>query len=129
MEVNNDFEIVESTRGGTLDKRAESNSLQDSLADNMGSIIEIAQDITDIKRMQVQSDAILAKMAEDRKMLLAESEAYARRKGIDTDAAVQRMKIVRELLQDFYRYNENNNSALSGSEFTQIISDVLSKME
>lgn len=120
-----DFEIVESTRAkGEVAERS-NHRIEDALADNMGRIIDIAKDIVDIQRMRVQSEAVLAKMAEDRRMLTAEAEAYVLKKNADTKAVVDRMKIVQELLRDFYAYNQVSTSGLSGEEFTKIISDVI----
>ena len=127
--MSNEFEIVESNRNRSLEEVKPENKLQDVLNDNMGSMIEIAKDLVDIKKMKVQSDAILAKMAEDRKMLVAEAESYALRKSIDTKSVIDRMRMVQDLLRDFYSYNQKNDSALSGEEFTKIISDVLNTME
>ncbi|WP_125136589.1 hypothetical protein [Petrocella atlantisensis] len=130
--MSKDFEVVESRRGkvaNTSSSGTVNNKLQDALADNMGNIIELAKDITDINRMKVQSDAILAKMAEDRKMLITEAEAYVLRKNVDTKNTVDKMRVVQDLLRDFYTYNKNGSSNLTGEEFTKVISDILNTME
>ena len=128
--MSNDFEIIESTRGeyGILPTQ-QNNRLVDALADNLGSIIDIAKEIVDIQKMKVQSEAVLAKMAEDRKMLLAEAEVYVMKKNVDTKSTVDRMKVIQDLLRDFYLYNQKSTTGLSGAEFTKIITDVLANME
>jgi len=127
--MSKEFEIVESTRRkSNIEPMSQNSKFEDALSDNMGSIIGIAKDIVDIQRMKVQSDAVLAKMAEDRKMLLAKTEDYATRKKVDTDSIVGRMNVIKEMLRDFYSYNEKSQSGLSGDEFTKIIKDVLDTM-
>lgn len=126
--MTNDFEIVESTRTRGELKESTKNKLEDALADNMGKIIDIAKDVVDIQRMRVQSEAILAKMAEDRKMLTAEAEAYVMKKNADTKTVVDKMKVIQDLLRDFYAYNQVSASGLSGEEFTKIISDIIQSM-
>ena len=49
----------------------------DVLADNFGNILNLANNIVEIKKMKVASDACLAKMAEDRKKIMDEAQAYA----------------------------------------------------
>jgi len=128
--MSKEFEIVESTRRkNDLESVSPNNRLSDALADNMGSIINIAKDIVDIQKMKVQSDAILAKMAEDRKMLLAEAEAYVNRKNADTTNIVERMRVIQEMLRDFYSSNQKGATGLSGEEFKEIITDVLATMD
>jgi len=130
INMSKEFKIVESSRRtNDIESVSQNNKLANTLADNMGSIIEIAKDIVDIQKMRVQSEAILAKMAEDRKMLLTEAEVYVRRKNVDTKSVVDRMRIIQDLLRDFYSYNQTNTTGLSGEEFTKIISDVLATME
>ncbi|KUO74922.1 MAG: hypothetical protein APF81_08190 [Desulfosporosinus sp. BRH_c37] len=127
--MSKEFEIVGSSRRtNEIDSASQNNKLADALEDNMGSIIEIAKNIVDIQKMKVQSEAILAKMAEDRKMLLTEAEVYVMRKNVDTKSVVDRMRIIQDLLRDFYSYNQTNATGLSGEEFTKIISDVLATM-
>lgn len=126
--MSKDFEIVESTRKNNIELKEQNEQLGNALADNMGSIIDIARNIVEIQKMRVQSEAILTKMEEDRKMLIASAEAYAMKKNADTKNIVDRMKIIQELLRDFYSYNQKSTTGLSGEEFTKIIADVLMNM-
>jgi len=130
--MSKEIELVESSRGKNLPAENNTNNgneMENVLADNMENMIEIAKDIVEIKKMQVQSDAVLRKMAEDRKMLLAEAEAYALRKNTDSKNVVDKMKTVQDLLKDFYTFSKDKNNGLSGEEFVKVISELLDKMD
>ena len=92
----------------------------DMLSDNFESIINLAGSIVEIKKMKVASDACLAKMAEDRKRIAEEAQAYAVRKRADTSSVVDRMNVIRMMMQDFYAHNSGN---LSGDDFCKIITN------
>lgn len=127
--MNNDFEIIEPTRRTSdIEPYSQNSILANALAGNIETIIGIAQDIVDIGRMKVQSDAILSKMEQDRKNLIAETEIYVMKKKADTKNVIDRMKIIQEFLRDFYSFNQKGKTGLSGEEFTKIISDVLASM-
>lgn len=103
----------------------ENNKVVDTVVDNFGSILNLAYDITEIYKMKVQSDAVISKMEQDRKTLLAEAEAYAIRKNVDTNSIIEKMKLIQEMMRDFYKYN---NSNMSGEDFSKIISDVINQL-
>lgn len=103
----------------------ENKEVINSIACNMGSIINLAQNMLELERMKVQSDAILEKMKQDRETLIAEAEAYAKRKNADTNSVVERMRIIQDMMRDFYQYN---NSSMSGEEFSKVISDIITQM-
>lgn len=96
-----------------------------AVADNFGNILQLASSIVEIKRMEVASKAVLDKLREDRKMLLAEAEAYALKKRVDTNDVVQKMQVIRMMMQDFYA---QNNSKISSEDFTKIITSVVDQM-
>lgn len=129
-----DFEIVESSRDNTVIDRVQgeivpqnnNSKMVDAVADNFGEILNIASSIVEIEKMKVQSDAVIRKMEEDRKNLLAEAEAYATKKNADANGVVQKMQIVRDMMRDFYECNTNAN--LSGEDFSRIISSIVSEM-
>ena len=98
------------------------NKLSDALAENMGNIISLAKDIVDIQKMKTQSEAVLKKMEADRVMLLAEADAYVKRKNADTMQFVSKMQFARELLKDFY--NQKNTSGVSAEEFSTLINAI-----
>ena len=96
-----------------------------AIVDNFGDILSLANDLVEIKKMKVQSDAILAKMKEDRETLIAEAEAYAKKKNADTSSVVERMKIIQEMMKDFYQHN---NSSMTGEDFSRVISEIVTQM-
>lgn len=104
---------------------AKSDKAMDILQENFGNILKIATDMVEIKKMRVASEAVLSKMAEDRKRILAEAEAYALQKRADTSSVVERMNVIRLMMQDFYANNDGN---ISGEDFCKIITEVVSQM-
>ena len=129
-----DFEIIHSRRNTpaieqpdvTILSPAHNFHIGDAIADNFGQIIDLASGIVEIEKMKVQSDAVLKQMEASRQRLLSEAEAYAKKKFADTESVVQRMQMVRDMMRDFYRYN--NSSDLSGEDFSRIISSIVSEM-
>lgn len=131
------FEIIES--GSRMPSRSDTTNpattnphtptkgekAMDMLSDNFESIINLAGSIVEIKKMKVASDACLAKMAEDRKRIAEEAQAYAVRKRADTSSVVDRMNVIRMMMQDFYAHNSGN---LSGDDFCKIITEVVNQM-
>ena len=132
--MSRDFEMVPSRRTTpavdqgdvTVISPTQNSRMGDAIADNFGQILELASGIVEIEKMKVQSAAVLKQMEESRKSLLAEAEAYATKKNADTDGVVQKMQMVRDMMRDFYQYN--NNANLSGEEFSRIISSIVSDM-
>lgn len=101
------------------------NKLANSIADNFGNILELAGDIVEIQKMKTQSNAVLEKMREDRKTLVSEAEAYAKKKNADTNSVVEKMKVIQEMMRDFY---QQNNSSMSGEDFSKVISEIVTQM-
>lgn len=131
------FEIIES--GGRMketaapnvpvNQRSQSpqsgNKTVDMLSDNFENILKLAGSIVEIQKMKVASEACLAKMAEDRKRIMDEAQAYAIKKRADTSSVVERMNVIRMMMQDFYAHNGGN---LSGDDFCKIITEVVNQM-
>ena len=133
--MSRDFEMVKSIRNThevdqknvTVFPSYQDNSrIGDVIADNFGKILDLASNIVEIEKMKVQSEAVLKQMEESRKNLLAEAEAYATKKNADTDEIIHKMQVVREMMRDFYQYN--NNANLSGEDFSRIINSIVSEM-
>lgn len=93
--------------------------------ENIGKIIDVANSIVDIKRMKVQSDAVLAKLKEDRLTLLAEAEAYAKKKNADTNDMVQRFALIRDMMKDFYAAN---TGSMTSEDFRIVITEIVKQM-
>ena len=80
MTENLDFEIVPTARG-RLDNKIQQDAagfdkLAVAAADNFDRILDIAATIVDIQKMQVQADACICMLHEQRLMLEEEAEAY-----------------------------------------------------
>lgn len=97
----------------------------DMLSNNFENILNLAGSIVEIQKMKVASEACLAKMAEDRKRILDEAQAYAVKKRADTSSVVDRMNVIRSMMQDFYAHSQGN---LSGDDFCKIITEVVNQM-
>lgn len=131
------FEIIESgsrtpakTNSGTPTvtgngKITKGDKAMDMLANNFDNILNLAGSIIEIKKMQVASEACLKKMAEDRKRIVDEAQAYALKKRADTSSVVDRMNVIRSMMQDFYAHSQGN---LSGDDFCKIITEVVNQM-
>lgn len=132
--MSRDFEMVKSRRNIPSPKQEDvtiitpkqNSRMEDAIADNFEQILELASGILEIENMKVKSDAVIRQMEESRKNLLAEAEAYATKKNADTNGVVQKMQTVREMMRDFYQYN--NNSMLTSEDFSRIISSIVSEM-
>ena len=130
--MNYDFEVVDSRRNrGEVEPSGKNpiklnTRMQDAIADNFGNILELAANIVEIEKMKVQTDDVIRQMEEKRKDMVAEAESYAKRKNSDTDSVIQKMQMVRDMMRDFYQYN--NNANLSGEDFSRIISGIVSEM-
>lgn len=115
------FNIVESNSRvpAKVDKVVE------MVSNHFENILNLAGNILEIQKMKVASEACLAKMAEDRKRLIDEAQAYAIMKRADTSSVVDRMNVIRSMMQDFYAHNRGN---LSGDDFCKIITEVVNQM-
>lgn len=100
-------------------------TITQAAAQNFGKILELAGSMIEIKKMKVASDAYLAKMEEDRKQLLAEAEAYVEKKDADTRSIVERMNVIRLMMQDFY---QQSNQQITSEDFRQIITSIVDQM-
>jgi histidinol dehydrogenase len=134
----NGFEIIESgsrmpaTTTQTTPSTVQNTNVQtkgekamDMLSNNFENILNLAGSIVEIRKMKVASEACLAKMAEDRKRIIDEAQAYAVKKRADTSSVVDRMNVIRSMMQDFYAHSQGN---LSGDDFCKIITEVVNQM-
>lgn len=103
-----------------------SDAIVNSIANNFPKILDIVCDIVEIQKRKTESEAIIKKMEEDRKMLLAETEAYVKRKQADTHQILGKMEIIREMMKDFYQHAPSN---LTGDEFSEIITKFIDKLD
>ena len=101
-----------------------SEHLMNAVADNFDTILNLASDIVSIQKMKVQSDITIAHMREAREQLLAESQAYVQKKDADTRSIVERMEVIRSMMNDFYQHS----SQLTSEDFCKIITEVVNQM-
>jgi len=101
-----------------------SEHLMNAVADNFATILDLASDIVSIQKMKVQSDITIAHMREAREQLLAESQAYVQKKDADTRSIVERMEVIRSMMNDFYQHS----SQLTSEDFCKIITEVVNQM-
>lgn len=135
-----DFEIVESTRGikptqndpiiiTKPGKPGQVVSGKDKLlgaaADNFGEILRLAEEITEIRKTKVQTEAVIKQMSEYRKTILAEAESYAMKKNADTKSIVDKMNVIRLMMQDFYA---QSNQQLFSEDFRAVITEIVNQM-
>lgn len=106
-------------------KLTKGDKAMDMLSNNFENILNLAGSIVEIEKMEVASDACLKKMAEDRKRIVDEAQAYAVKKRADTTSVVDRMNVIRSMMQDFYAHSQGN---LSGDDFCKIITEVVNQM-
>ena len=102
-----------------------SQKLGNAVADNFGRILDLAGSLVEIKKMKAVSDAYIAKIEEDRKMLLTEAESYVLKKNADTKTVVDKMNVIRFMMQDFY---QQSKAQISSEDFRQIITSIVDQM-
>lgn len=122
---NSKLELVESKCPLDNEINTTSNKITDMLTDNFVNILNLANDIIEMKKMKVQSDAIISKIREERENLLAEAEAYAKRKNADTSSIIEKMKIIQSMIRDFYQFN---NSSMTSEDFSKVITEIVTQM-
>lgn len=106
-------------------RSSKSDRMVDTACDNFEQILVLAGNVIEIKKMKVQSEAILKKMAEDRKALVAEAEAYAIKRNADTQSVVEKMNLIRLMLKDFY---EASNGHITSEDFRIIITETINSI-
>lgn len=121
----NDGSVTITNGGNSTKAPTKGEKALDIVANNFDSIMNLAGSIVEIQKMKVASDACLKKMAEDRQTLEAEAQAYALKKRADTSSVVERMNVIRSMMQDFYAHNQGN---MSGDDFCKIITEVVNQM-
>ena len=133
------FEIVEGKRGrqsellrgevippqSYLPAGIGADKMLGAVADNFDKILRLASDIVSIQKMHMQSDIVIKQMREAREQLLAETKCYAEKKDADTKSVVEKMKVIRDMMNDFYQHASQN---LTSEDFSKIITEVVNQM-
>ena len=95
------------------------------LTEGFEKIMKLATEITEIKKMKIQGELILQKMDKDRELLMTEAQVYAEKKNADTKSVVDRMNIIRGMMQDFYA---QSNQRITGEDFSCLITEIVNQM-
>lgn len=115
----------DSSKVPTENKHSKSDRMVNAACDNFEQILVLAGNVIEIKKMKVQSEAILKKMEEDRKTLVAEAQAYALKRNADTNSVVEKMNLIRLMLKDFY---EASNGHITSEDFRIIITEAINSI-
>lgn len=116
---------VEVYEGKVMPKPAGGERLMNAVADNFDTILNLVTQVADIQKMKVQSDAVIAQMRETRENLLAEAKVYVDKKNADTRSVVEKMEIIRSMMNDFYEHGSQN---LTSEDFCRIITEIVNQM-
>ena len=117
---------VEITKPGQENQQVAQKTKLDVVSEGFDNIMKLATEITEIKKMKTQGELILQKMDKDRELLLTEAQAYAEKKNADTKSVVDRMNVIRGMMQDFYA---QSNQQITGEDFRVIITEIVNQMD
>ena len=93
-----------------------------AIADNFGRILDVASALAEVERIGAQADAYVKASKADCEKLAQETESYVRKLQAETDAKVDRVEVIRRMMQD---YNNAAQKNLSSKEFFRIISKII----
>ena len=116
---------VEITKPGQENQQVAQKTKLDVVSEGFDNIMKLATEITEIKKMKTQGELILQKMDKDRELLFTEAQAYAEKKNADTKSVVDRMNVIRGMMQDFYA---QSNQQITGEDFRVIITEIVNQM-
>lgn len=116
---------VEITKPNVGSQQVATKTKLDVVSEGFDNIMKLATEITEIKKMKTQGELILQKMDKDRELLMTEAQAYAEKKNADTRSVVDRMNVIRGMMQDFYA---QSNQQITGEDFRVIITEIVNQM-
>ena len=116
---------VEITKPNVDNQQVATKTQLDVVSEGFDNIMKLATEITEIKKMKTQGELILQKMDKDRELLMTEAQAYAEKKNADTKSVVDRMNVIRGMMQDFYA---QSNQQITGEDFRVIITEIVNQM-
>ena len=116
---------VEITKPNVDNQQVATKTKLDVVYEGFDNIMKLATEITEIKKMKTQGELILQKMDKDRELLMTEAQAYAEKKNADTKSVVDRMNVIRGMMQDFYA---QSNQQITGEDFRVIITEIVNQM-
>lgn len=116
---------VEITKPNVDNQQVATKTKLDVVSEGFDNIMKLATEITEIKKMKTQGELILQKMDKDRELLMTEAQAYAEKKNADTKSVVDRVNVIRGMMQDFYA---QSNQQITGEDFRVIITEIVNQM-
>lgn len=116
---------VEITKPNVDNQQVATKTKLDVVSEGFDNIMKLATEITEIKKMKTQGELILQKMDKDRELLMTEAQVYAEKKNADTKSVVDRMNVIRGMMQDFYA---QSNQQITGEDFRVIITEIVNQM-
>lgn len=116
---------VEITKPNVDNQQVATKTKLDVVSEGFDNKMKLATEITEIKKMKTQGELILQKMDKDRELLMTEAQAYAEKKNADTKSVVDRMNVIRGMMQDFYA---QSNQQITGEDFRVIITEIVNQM-
>ena len=116
---------VEITKPNVDNQQVATKTKLEVVSEGFDNIMKLATEITEIKKMKTQGELILQKMDKDRELLMTEAQAYAEKKNADTKSVVDRMNVIRGMMQDFYA---QSNQQITGEDFRVIITEIVDQM-
>ena len=97
-----------------------------AVAGQMDWIVGLAESIMKLQEMKIQSETKVKLIEEERKKIKTEAKAYVEKMKAKNDGIVKKATIIREMMNDYYK---TNNDSLSGDAFSRIIIEVINKLE
>uniref|UniRef100_UPI003F4B6030 hypothetical protein n=1 Tax=Brachyspira catarrhinii TaxID=2528966 RepID=UPI003F4B6030 len=137
-----DFELKKSTRtvkktdntinpeivkdSNIIFKGENADKLISAVSDNFDTILQIASDIVSIQKMKAQSEAIIRELDAKGDYLIKEAQAYVAKKEAETNQVIEKMEVIRMMMNDFYKAE---NPKITGEQFSNIIIQFIDKIK
>ena len=100
----------------------------DVISENFESIVNLASQYMEIKKGKVETDNQVKLLEQARKQLVTEAEVYCMKKDRETKDVVQRMMIIREMMNDFYAAAQQSQQPITSADFRIIITEIVNQM-
>lgn len=114
-------EVLQPKQRGEVEKVAPSKIM----ADNFPKILDLAKEMLTIERRKTEIEGAVKQMEQIRLTLIAEADAYAKKKIADTNDVVARFTIIRYMMQDFYAAN---TGSMTSEDFRAVITEIVQQM-
>ncbi len=118
--------VITPAKKESLPQSSSGDKLVSAAAENFPRILDLVGEGISIRKMKAQSEVAIREMEEKRKTLLAEAECYAQKKNADTKSVVDRMNVVRQMMNDFYQ--NCGNQQLTSEDFSKVITEIVNQM-